>query len=340
MTIRDELEATGIRRLGGPRNGFRYRGADGRTISPANRRRIDALKVPPRWTEVRIAKSAKAPVQAVGRDPAGRWQYLYAVTHAKRRSRAKFERMLPFATALPALRQSLTRDLELRGLPRDKALACAVAILATCFVRAGSEEYAEENGSFGLATLRHRHVQVHGARIRLAYPGKHGVRQRHEIRNAALARIVSAMLRLPGVEVLKYRDDDGHVEDVSRWQINHYIKRAMGRRFTARDFRTWAGTLICAGALHRVAPSARTALDRRSAVTAAIRETAVYLGNTPAVCRSSYVHPAVLRAFERGVVVKHAMTRPEILLPRRAGGLDRCERELVALLGRGRQSLG
>ena len=321
MTVREQIQVTGIRRSGSPGNGFRYRRARGGAISTAERRHIAGLAIPPRWTDVSIARSPASAVQAVGRDAAGRWQYLYRSSHAARRSRDKFDRIVVFAEALPALRRAVARDLRLAGLPRDKALACAVAIMAACFVRAGSEEHAAEDGGFGLATLRHRHVTVTGDRIRFDYRGKRGLRQRHEIRTRRLARIIAAMLRLPGVEVFKYRGGGGRIRDVSRRQVNRYIKRAMGRRFSARDFRTWAGTLICAGAL-----------ARRRGVAQAIRETAAFLGNTEEVCRSSYVHPAVLRAFLRGKVVTHALDRPRPSTVHRGTRLDRSERALLGLL--------
>ena len=336
MTVRDEIRLTGIRRSGGPRNGFRYRGVRGGLVSAAQRRRIAGLNVPPRWTDVCIARSASARLQAVGRDAAGRWQYLYGSTHRARRASNKFDRVAAFTRALPALRRALARDLRLPGLPRDKALACAVAVMATCFVRAGSEQYAEENGAFGLATLRHRHVTVNGDRIRFDYRGKHGLRQRHEIANRRLARIVADMLRHPGVEVFKYRDEEGRVCDVSRWQLNHYIKRVMGRQFTARDFRTWAGTMICAGALARRRGLARTNPSIERMIVEAVRETASYLGNTEPVCRGSYVHPKVLRAFAEGNTVTHALARPEAAISRRRTGLERHERALLDLLERRR----
>lgn len=336
ITIREALQSTGIRRSGGPRNGFRYRRVRGGAVSAAERRRITGLEVPAGWTEVFIARSPSARVQAVGVDAAGRWQYLYCTSHAARSARNKFDRVAAFAEAVPALRRALGRDLRLPGLPRDKALGCAVAVIATCFVRAGSEEYAAENGSFGLATLRRRHVTVNGDCIRFDYRGKHGLRQQHEIRNRKLARIVAAMLRLPGVEVFKYREEGDRVADVTRRQVNRYIKQVMGRQFSARDFRTWAATLICAGALARLKAPAPTGRSRRRVAAQAIRETAAHLGNTGEVCRSSYIHPAVLRAFERGEVVTHAITHPEVLIRHRGTGLDRAERALLALIQRRR----
>ena len=334
MTIRERLEASGIRRSGGPRNGFRYRKARGRSVSGSELRRIALLKIPPQWTAVAIAGSAGAAVQAVGRDTAGRWQYLYRTAHLSQRRGDKFRRLVVFANALPALRRALVRDVRLRGLPRDKALASAVAILAGSSMRPGSEEYADANGTFGLATLRRDHVSVEGDRIRLDYRGKRGLRHRHELRNPRLARIVLRMLRMPGVEVFQYLDEDGRVQDVSRWQLNQYIKRVMGQRFSARDFRTWAATWVCAGALARHKKAPRTELAREKAINAAVREAARYLGNTERVCRRSYIHPGVLAAFEKGRTVAHPLIRPEAAIERGGAGVDRQARALLALLAR------
>jgi DNA topoisomerase I len=336
MTIRASLEAAGIRRSGGPRNGFRYRKADGRPASDADIRRIAALKIPPQWTDVSIATSPRAAVQAVGRDAAGRWQYLYSRAHASRGRGDKFRRLAAFAGAVPALRQALLRDLRLPGLPRDKALACAVAILAGSAMRAGSEEYAEANGSFGLATLRRGHVAVEGDRILLDYRGKRGLRHRHELRNRRLASIVARMLKMPGPQVIQYLDEDGLARDVSRWQLNQYIKRVMGRRFSARDFRTWAGTWICAGALARRKKAARSDVSRAEAIAEAVRETALYLGNTERVCRSSYIHPGVFAAFARGVTVARTLDHPDTAIERGGAVLDRQAAAVVQLLAEGR----
>jgi DNA topoisomerase-1 len=335
VTIRERLESSGIRRTGGPRNGFRYRTAGGGSVPDSELERIAILKIPPQWTDVAIAASRRAAVQAVGRDATGRWQYLYHAEHLSRRRGDKFSRIASFARALPALRDALRRDLRLPGLPRDKALACAVAILAGSSMRAGSEEYAEANGSFGLATLRRGHVAVSGDRVQFDYRGKRGLRHRHELRNSRLARIVARMLRMPGAEVFQYLDEDARARDVSRWQLNQYIKRVMGRRFSAKDFRTWAGTWVCAGALARRKRAVDTALAREKAIADAVRETAVYLGNTERVCRSSYIHPGVLAAFEKGKTVAGTLVRPETAIERGGAGVERQARSLLQLIAAG-----
>jgi DNA topoisomerase-1 len=307
-------------------------------VSDSDARRIELLKIPPLWKDVAIAASSRAAVQAVGRDAAGRWQYLYRAADASRRRVDKFRRLMDFAEALPALRDALRRDVRLPGLPRDKALACAVAILAGSSMRAGSEEYADVNGTFGLATLRRDHVSVVGDRIRLDYRGKRRLRHRHELRNPRLARIVARMLRMPGVELFQYLDEDGRAQDVSRWQLNQYIKRVMGRRFSAKDFRTWAGTWVCAGALARRKNALRGELARDRAIAEAVRETAEYLGNTERD-RGSYIHPGVFLAYERGKTVAAALVRPETMIERGGAGVDRQARALLALLAQGQKRL-
>lgn len=328
-TVRDRLQAGGIRRLGSAARGFRYRGADGSRVSAADVARIRKLRVPPAWREVSIARSPRERVQAIGLDAAGRWQYRYDPAHTVRRAKMKFDRLLHFGAALPTLRRSLRRDLAREGLPMEKAQAAAVMLMSTSALRPGAEEYARDNGTFGLATLRSDHVDIRGARIRLDFRGKHGIQQRQEIRSRLLARLLGEMKRLPGKELLKYRGDDGGLCDMQRHHVNAYVKQAMGSRFSARDFRTWAATLTAAAALKR---ERETAPSTQRAISAALKETAALLGNTPAVVRNSYIHPGVIDAFRAGRVVSHAIDRPEGLMGHRQVGLSRPERALLALV--------
>ena len=349
MTLRGAIYATGIRRIGEPGAGFQYLNADGSAVADADAQRIAALRIPPAWKEVAVARSARGKVQAVGKDAAGRWQYLYLRAHSEKRSRAKYDRLISFGEALPSLRRALERDLKRPGFPLERVTACAIALLSTCFLRPGSQVYADVNGSFGLSTLRKRHVTVDGSTIRFDYRGKHGKRQRHEVRSRRLAALLGTLLERPGKEVFKYEDERGAARDLSRAQINAYIKRAMGTGFSARDFRTWAGTLLCAGALARAAvvereweaahPKRKANAGRnrtKRAMAGAVRETSVWLGNTPAMSRKSYIHPAVLTAFESGDVVRHPLERPEVLIASGRTGLDPSEWELLLLLRRER----
>ena len=333
MTTIERLHARGIHRLGNRRAGFRYRRADGGAAARHDVARIRDLRLPPAWREVAVAGSPQSRVQAVGRDAKGRWQYVYHPAHVRRRERDKHQRLLRFGEALPRLRQAVRRDLRLRGLPRDKVLAVIARILASTFLRPGSEAYAAENGSFGLATLRRRHVVVRGDTVQFDFPGKSGKRQRRTLRNRRIAGIVRRLVALPGYEVFKYLDDDGRPVDIKRADITEYIKRTMGDAFTAKDFRTWSATLICACALAHQRPAiGESAAGLRHTVAAAMRETAAQLGNTAAVCRSSYVDAAVPRAFAGGTVIARAVGDVADLASDALRGRHACEAALLRLL--------
>lgn len=328
--LRDRLRQQGILRLGSKERGFRYRHADGRRVSGADRERIDDLKIPPAWREVAIAPGARERVQAIGLDKAGRWQYWYTAAYTERRAKEKFVRLLSFGAALPKLRATLRRDLARPGVPLEKAQACAVLLMSACAMRPGAEEYARDNGTFGLATLRERHVTIRGDRIRLCFRGKHGIEQNYDFKSRLLARLLRAMKQLPGRELLKYQGDGGTC-DLRRHHLNAYVKTVMGRAFSARDFRTWAATLWCAA---RLRDESLNGEPSQAAVRRALKATAVHLGNTPAVVRDSYVHPGVVSAFLSGRVVSHGAGTPESLMVHRSG-LDRAERALLRLLRAG-----
>ena len=325
------MHENGIRRLGDKKRGFRYERGGGGPVSAADLARIRDLKIPPAWRDVAVNASPRAPVQAVGRDAAGRWQYLYHRAHAARREKRKYERLLRFGRALPAMRTRVARDLKKPGLPREKVLACALRILSFCFLRPGSRVYAEENGSYGLTTLRRRHVAVEGSLVSFDFPGKSGKRQTRQMRDRRVARIVRELARAPG-KLFRYRDEGGAWIDVRRRHVNEYIKEGMGEAFSAKDFRTWAGTLLCAGALARSQKDPSQArLSRKKRIVGAVRETAERLGNTPAICRASYISPPVLRGFETGrVIKKHFDTVEE--LARCAAALHPSEKSLLRLL--------
>jgi DNA topoisomerase-1 len=332
MTRLEKLRRTGIRRRGTPAAGFSYETADGGRILDEDLERIEALKIPPAWTEVAINPRPSGMLQAIGRDAAGRWQYLYHENHIQRQEQKKFERLMKFVAALPRMRRTVARHMAQPGLGHEKIMAC---ILSTCFIRPGSQVYAAENGSYGIATLRRKHVEVKGDMVIFDFAGKHGQQQHRELRDRAVARIVKKLVELPGYEVFKYEDEAGNLVDVKRRNINQYIKGVMGEQFTAKDFRTWAGTLICACALARAEADVNwngNKRARRKALIAAIKETAAYLGNTPAVCRSSYINPLVLRNFENGRVIKHYFKSVEELVERKMHGLHPSEKALLKLL--------
>jgi DNA topoisomerase I len=330
MTQLELLQRKGIRRVGTTRSGFRFRAPSGKQVHDGVLQRIHDLKLPPAWSDVYVNPEPGKKLQAIGRDKAGRWQYRYHPSYRRRQENAKYRRLARFAAALPALRAAVDRDLRRRGLPREKVLALAAHLIATAFMRPGSKQYAEENGSYGVATMKARHVEVDGETVRFDYTGKSGKRQIREVNDARVARLVRELLALPGPDLLKFVEG-GQVVDVRRRHINQYLREVMGGPFTAKDFRTWAGTLICACELARQAPRLvprRT--DAKRVVAAAVKATAELLGNTPAVCRSSYIFPAVIHRFARGEVIADHFGRVEELA--RQQGLHRAEKALLDLL--------
>jgi len=332
MTRIERICATGIRRIGTPKR-FRYQRADGRKVGREELSRIDALKIPPAWQDVCINSSAAGAVQAVGRDAAGRWQYLYHDSHTRRQEKRKFQRVIEFAESLPGMRKTLGSHLRLKGLSRERVMAAILRILAMSFIRPGSEIYANENGSYGIATLRPKHVKVKGDLVIFDFPGKSGVLQHRELRDRTVARVVRELLKQPGRDVFKYSNGDGLFVDVKRRHINAYIKEVLGHKFTAKDFRTWAGTLICACALARVQKetNGQKMLLKRQLVEA-IKETAEALGNTPAVCRSAYICPLIVSSFEKGEVIDRHFVSVRELMSYRGASLHPAERALLRLL--------
>jgi DNA topoisomerase-1 len=328
MTQVELLQRKGYRRIGSSKSGFRYKGAPARELP-----RLRSLRLPPAWTDVAVSRDPRARLQAVGRDKKGRWQYRYSEAAVRHREEKKFERLVAFGNALPRLRRTIEQGLRLPGLPREKVMACILRILSTCFMRPGSQVYAKENGSFGIATLQKRHVTVSGDTVRFRYRGKSGKEQFRELRDRRVARIVRELGRLPGKELFQYRAEDGSVVDIRRRHINDAIKQAMGERFSAKDFRTWAGTLIAACALARMKEEmveGRT--DRKKVMVAAVKETAAQLGNTPAVCKSSYIWPSVLHSFEKGNVIGTYYSNVDELVESRD---HKAEKALLELLRTG-----
>lgn len=332
MTQLEKLQETGLQRRGTKKR-FRYVTADGGKVSAQDLARINALVIPPAWTEVVINRAAGGMLQAVGKDAAGRWQYIYHDRHIRRREQQKFERLLKFAEAVPRMRRSVGQNLRRRDLGRERVMACMLRILSTCFMRSGSEVYASENGSYGLATLRPKHVRVRGSVVEFDFPGKGQINQRRELSDRSVARIVRELLKHRLKEVFKYQNGDGAFVDIKSRDINQYIKETMGERFTSKDFRTWAGTLICACALARAgADVLDSAAEKKRKVGEAIKETAEILGNTPAVCRSAYICPEILECYERGEVIEAHFESYEGLVNHRMPRPHKAERALLRLL--------
>ncbi|HVM45820.1 MAG TPA: DNA topoisomerase IB, partial [Candidatus Thermoplasmatota archaeon] len=252
--------------------------------------RIRKLAIPPAWTDVWICPSENGHLQATGRDARGRKQYRYHPKWRELRDEAKYHRVLAFGRALPKIRARAARDLRREGLPREKVLAAIVHLLDTTFMRVGNDEYRRSNGSHGLTTLQDHHARIGRGKVVFAFRGKAGKEHSIEVEDARLARIVKHCQDLPGQELFQYLDEEGEVRDVGSADVNEYLRDITGEDFTAKDFRTWAGTVLAAVALQEVATYETKAEAKRN-VTAAIERVAKRLGNTPAVCRKCYVHP-------------------------------------------------
>jgi DNA topoisomerase I len=307
---RARIDAPGIvrRRRG---RGFAYTDANGRPVRDAEvLERIRSLAIPPAWTDVWICPDANGHIQAVGTDAAGRRQYRYHDAWRARRDALKFDRMIAFARTLPELRAHVARDLAQPELTRTKALACAVRLLDQAFFRVGSEAYAKQNGSFGLATLRKEHVTLHDHVAVFDFTAKSGKRRVQEITDPELLEPIGEMKRRQrgGKELLAYRDGE-RWRDIRSTEINDYLREAAAGEFTAKDFRTWHGTVLAAVFL-AIRDAERTSVtSSRRAVSAAVKDVASYLGNTPAVARASYIDPRVVERFEQGVTIARTLER-------------------------------
>jgi len=293
----------GMRRVRAGR-GFRYVDSQGRTVrDPETLHRIRSLVLPPAWADVWICPIPNGHLQAVGLDARGRKQYRYHPRWRAIRDETKYHRMIAFGSTLPAVRTRIEADLALPGLPRPKVLAAVVRLLETTLIRVGNEEYARTNHSFGLTTLRDRHVHVNGATMRFSFRGKSGVRHAVDVSDRRLARLIQRCQDLPGHELFQYVDHEGTAHLIDSSDVNAYLQEIAGDEFTAKDFRTWAGTVLAAQALLACEACEKAALRKRN-VVAAIEATARRLGNTVAVCRKCYVHPAVVEAYLEGSLAK------------------------------------
>jgi len=293
----DESAGLSRRRSG---TGFRYLDKTGATIRDARTLdRIRALAIPPAWTDVWICPRASGHIQATGRDVKGRKQYRYHPDWSRHASESKFDRLPAFAKALPKLRTRVEADLAKRGVTRDKVLATAVRLLEITLIRVGNAQYARQNRSYGLTTLHKRHLEVDGTALTFAFRGKSGIEHEVRVRDRRLAAVVRSLRELPGQQLFKYRDAEGHPCAITSDDVNAYLRDAMGEAFSAKDFRTWAGTVSAARALRDMdAPTSAT--DAKHKITICVKAVAGVLGNTPTVCRSSYVHPRVFEMFETG----------------------------------------
>jgi len=276
---------------------FEYFDTQGKKIRDEQRLlRIKRLAIPPAWTDVWICPSPNGHVQATGRDARGRKQYRYHDRWRDVRDENKFDRLAQFAKGLPNIRNRVAQDLKLPGLPRRKVLATIVRLLERTFIRIGNEEYARENKSFGLTTLKNRHVKIKGARVLFRFRGKSGRQHEVDVTDRRVAKVVAKCQDLPGQDLFQYVDEDGEVQDVTSQDVNEYLRQIAGEDFTAKDFRTWGGTVLAAIALGRQ-EEFQTKKQAKSNVKTAISAVAELLGNTAAVCRKCYIHPAVVEAY-------------------------------------------
>src|SRR5471032_20120 len=289
----------GIARKAGGKQ-FRYVDTDGKPVRDAAIvRRIHSLVIPPAWSDVWICPHERGHLQATGRDARGRKQYRYHPRWRAQRDQAKYERMLSFGKALPAIRRHVNAALGRHGLPREKVLATIVYLLEATMMRIGNEEYVRENQSFGLTTLRDRHVRIDGSAVRFRFRGKSGVHHEVEVHDRRLARIIARTRELPGQELFQYVDDDGQPHTVGSADVNDYLRSITGEDYTAKDFRTWSGTVLAAAALREFEHVDSEAQAKKNIVRA-IEAVAKKLGNTPTICRKCYVHPAVIEAYLEG----------------------------------------
>jgi DNA topoisomerase-1 len=320
----------GIRRRRSGR-GWIYYASNGARIRDADkRRRLNSLAIPPAWTDVWICPDPDGHIQATARDARGRKQYRYHASYREACDRSKFRRMLEFSEILPALRERVERDLKAGDLSRRQILATVVRLLDKTLIRVGNDEYARENRSFGLTTLRRRHVEVDGTRLSFSFRGKSGVEHNVAITDRRLARIVQHCRDLPGEELFQYLDTSGKRQAISSDDVNAHLREIAGRDVTAKDFRTWGGTMRAALALNAMGPaSSRREADRN--IIRAIDQVAEELGNTRAVCRKYYVHPALIESYLEGriVILPVDTARPH---PKRGAHAAALRRDEVAVL--------
>ena len=321
----------GIKREGSGRN-VSYKDPAGRRITGLETLgRIKRLAIPPAWTDVWICPQDNGHIQATGRDDRGRKQYRYHSDWRAVRDENKYERMIAFGKALPRIRQHVARDLRRRGLGREKVLATMVRLLETTLVRVGNEEYARANGSIGLSTMRDHHVAVKQNTLRFQFKGKSGKRHDIELHDPHLADVVRRIQDLPGQELFQYIDDEGSRQDVKSEDVNNYLREIAGEEFSAKDFRTWAGTVLAAIALRQF-EAFDTKTQAKKNLVAAIERVAERLGNTPAVCRKCYIHPVILESYLDGATVEFILKKTEDALSHSLPSLSGAEGAVLAFL--------
>lgn len=341
---RDAAESAGLRYVSDERpgirrkkvgTGFSYVRADGsRLMERGALKRIKALAIPPAWTDVWICPFPDGHIQATGRDAKGRKQYRYHARFREVRESTKYEHVVAFADSLPSIRDTVREHMALRGLPREKVLATVVHLLETTLIRVGNDDYAKQNNSYGLTTLKNRHVAVKGNEVRFRFTGKGGKQWSLRVRDRRIAKIIRACQELPGQELLQYIDEQGNCQDVTSSDVNEYLKAITGKDITAKDFRTWAGTVLAAMTLSELQSFDNAAQAKRN-LRSAIEKVSARLGNTPTICRKCYIHPEVLNSYMDGNLVLEVKSQVENELRSAVENMKPEEAAVLALL-RGR----
>jgi len=338
---KDAAESAGLRYVSDARpgirrrkagKGFTYTRADGSKLcEPDVQKRIRALAIPPAWSDVWICPWADGHIQATGRDAKGRKQYRYHARFREVREGTKYEHVVAFAIALPSIREKVHEHMALRGLPREKVLATVVHLLESTLIRVGNDDYAKQNNSYGLTTLKNRHVAVGGNEVRFRFTGKSGKQWSLRVRDRRIAKIIKACQELPGQELIQYVDEEGNCRDVTSTDVNDYLREIAGKDITAKDFRTWAGTVLAAMALNELESFDSAAQAKRN-LRAAIEKVSAQLGNTPTICRKCYVHPEVLNSYMDGNLVLELKSKAESELRSAMESLKPEEAAVLALL--------
>jgi DNA topoisomerase I len=341
---REAAETAGLRYVSDARpgirrkkagSGFTYTHADGTKLAePDVLKRIKALAIPPAWMEVWICPWTDGHIQATGRDMKGRKQYRYHARFREMRESTKYEHVIAFADSLPSIREKVREHMGLRRLPREKVLATVVHLLESTLIRVGNDDYAKQNNSYGLTTLKNRHVAVDGNEVRFRFTGKSGKQWSLRVRDQRVAKIIKACQELPGQELIQYVDEEGNCRDVTSTDVNEYLREITGKDITAKDFRTWAGTVLAAMALNELESFDSAAQAKRN-LRAAIEKVSARLGNTQAICRKCYVHPEILNSYMDGNLVLELKSKAESELRSSMESLKLEEAAVLALL-RGR----
>lgn len=327
--VGDEMPGITRRRAG---KGFAYYAPDGSRIGDtAERTRLNKLAVPPAYQDVWICPDPRGHIQATGRDDRGRKQYRYHERWRQVRDEAKFEHVLEFGRQLPAMRERVLRDMARPKLDRQKVLATIVRLLETTLIRVGNEEYTKLNKSFGLTTLRNRHLKIEGSELRFDFKGKSGQKRHVDLRDRRIAKAVRRIQELPGQELFQYLDEDGERRRVDSSEVNAYLAEVTGAHYTAKDFRTWAGTVLAALALSEFEAFDNETAAKRN-IRRAVERVASKLGNTPAVCRKAYIHPEILEAYLDGSLVETMKAEIEAVLKDEIAGLEPEEAAVLAFL--------